>query len=433
MATFNHPNYDLVDGDRIVRKASAPQKQTMAENEELCNELARYVEEYIMTTYDFVPIPIPDDDDITNKTSILASRNWTTATKILVIINNASGSVMGIFSGSTCMDAGLSKGSMIPYIERALSGGYAVLVLRPNTNSTFEVDGSARRKVPIKGSESAEIHALYVFENIIPQAESVTHIALLGYGNGASLCKDLFLRQMVRKGSSVDKQIKAVVTVEASHIAEDDDAVDFKGVMRNIVVNLEMNNAVRGSRLAYRDKKLGCSSLSLGLLPGQTEKSENVAASIVLALDPVFLYLQLAERTPNPSKTFASAFARECGIDPVASEVKVNPNAAEDVTALPPPAAEASPAAPPKQGMFTRMSSMFSSKAKSAPAGGAASRKGVAAAAPEGKFAVTDFDLLKVVGKGAFGKASVFLTYDIVAVAGLMSLISSFLFCFCFN
>ena len=33
MATFNHPNYDLVDGDRIVRKKDAPEISLMEEFE----------------------------------------------------------------------------------------------------------------------------------------------------------------------------------------------------------------------------------------------------------------------------------------------------------------------------------------------------------------------------------------------------------------
>ena len=54
------------------------------------------------------------------------------------------------------------------------------------------------KKIPIEGSETPEIHALGVWETIIPKAENCKHIALLGLGNGASLCKDIYLRQMVR-------------------------------------------------------------------------------------------------------------------------------------------------------------------------------------------------------------------------------------------
>jgi hypothetical protein len=56
-------------------------------------------------------------------TTILACSNWINAKKLLLIIQNSSGSQMGIFSRSICIDEGISKGSMIPYVERAIANG----------------------------------------------------------------------------------------------------------------------------------------------------------------------------------------------------------------------------------------------------------------------------------------------------------------------
>ncbi len=78
------------------------------------------------------------------------------------------------------------------------------------------------KKIPIEGSETPEIHALGVWETIIPKAENCKHIALLGLGNGASLCKDIYLRQMVRSKEDNSKKniIKAFITIEASQILD---------------------------------------------------------------------------------------------------------------------------------------------------------------------------------------------------------------------
>lgn len=392
-AVFFHKNYHLVNEDKIVRNADAP-ALTMIEEGEILQEIARYVESKIVDNYGFVSIPIPNEDS-NPSTSILASPDWMTATKLLLIIQNASGSMMGIFSRSLCLEQGLTKGSMLPYIERAVSAGYGVLILRPNTNSVMhEVAGERPKKIPIKGSESPEIHALCVWENVVAKAENANHIAFLGYGNGASLCKDLLLRQMVRskQDSSDVNKIRAIVTIEASTFAEEDDAVDIRRFVGSLVVNMECNSAPRGYRLTYRKDKLGCTSISLGLPPGASEVT-NVAASVSLAIGPVFKYLEIATTGGEVAKKFSEEMAKENGHAFASAEVTVNPNA-EDLP--PPPSPKTAPATPPpKQGFFSRLFGGGKGANKSASKSGKEEDE---------KLSVNDFDLLKIVGKGAFGK-----------------------------
>ena len=235
-----------------------------------------------------IPEEINESDNELS-TSILASPDWQTASKMLIIIQNSSGSLIGICSRSACFDYGFSKGTWIPYIERAKERGYAVLLLRPNTNFITNTDGE---KLPIKGSESPEIHALNVWNNIVPKAEQVTHIALLGFGSGASLCKDLFLSEMVSDEARMNSKIKAFVTIGASHLVEKDDDADTKAVLGALAVNLESNVAPMGYMLDYRRIQLGCASVSLGLPPGQSEFSGDSLA-VHLALGPVFGYMHI--------------------------------------------------------------------------------------------------------------------------------------------
>ena len=146
-AVFKHRNYTLVDGDRIVRNDGAP-PLTAAEDGEILQELTRFVEAKLTVEQKFVSIQIPEDED--PSTSILGSPNWMNATKLLLIIQNSYNSQLGIFSRSICFDQGISKGTWLPYIQRAVAAGYAVLILRPNTNSILA--GQPPKKIPIKGS-----------------------------------------------------------------------------------------------------------------------------------------------------------------------------------------------------------------------------------------------------------------------------------------
>ena len=390
---FSHPHYALVGGDKIVRNQNAP-RPTPGEDAEILQELARYVEAKMVNEHGFVSIQIPEDED--PSTSILASPEWMFSAKLLVVVQNAYGSQLGIFSRSICFDKGISKGTWLPYVERALVAGYGVIIVRPNTNSVIvEVPGEKPQKVPIKGSESPEIHVLNVWENVISRAEHVNHIAFLSFGNGASLCKDLYLREMVSCGPPENNRIKAFVTIEASHIIEKDDAGDIRENLGRIAVNMESNPAPIGNRLAYRKDQLGCVCMSLGLPPGETDVANNVATSVSTAMESVFKYLTISEAGGNVSANFSKTMARDFGLDPATAVISTNPNAIKDD--VPPPPAEKTPPppTPEKGGFFSRL---FGSKSAPQPA------KPIKP--EEEKLTVADFDLLKIVGKGAFGKVS---------------------------
>lgn len=393
---FHHPNHTLVGGDRIVRNPGAP-RPTRDEDAIVLQELARYVEARIINDFNFVSIQIPEDED--PSTTILASPDWVNAKKILIIVQNSYGSQLGIFSRSICFDQGISKGTWLPYIERASSAGYAVIILRPNTNSILvDTSGENAVKVPIKGSESPEIHALNVWENVISRAEAVNHIAFVSYGNGASLCKDLFLREMVHSGTLEQNRIKAFITLEASHIIEKDDASDIRDALGQIAVNMECNSAPIGNRLGYRKEQLGCMCISLGLPPGVTEV-KNVADSVMIGMDAVFKYLTIAESGGTVSKNFGIVMARDHGLDATTAIVMVNPNTEEpENTPTTPTTPKSEPPPAEKVGFFARF---FGGSKSSTPNGRSKTE--------EEKLTVNDFDLLKIVGKGAFGKVCLYL------------------------
>lgn len=410
---FFHRKYRLVDGEKFIRNESLPENTriSLEEEEEIIKDIGNYVESRIVFQYNFTSIAIPGED-ANPSTTILASPDWQTATKLLLIIQNSPGSILGIFSRSLCLEQGLSKGSMLPYIERALNAEYGVIILRPNMNSVMEeVEGEGMKKIPITGSETPEIHALCVWENIVSKAES-SHIALLGYANGAHLMKELFLHATVKADNDIaNNRIKAFITIEASHIVEDDDPVDIQQRLGRIAVNLECSSAPRGFRLEYRRAKLGCTSISLGLPPGAVEVS-NVAASIALGLGPVFKYLQIAEAGGNVNQIFAETVAKDHGYDyasaiindnPHANDAPLRPQATQSIrvntstSTLSPPST--SPSVVTKPTLFRRISTYM----------------GIRAPEPErveeqsieessSKLTVNDFDLLKIVGKGAFGK-----------------------------
>ena len=416
MAEFHCSGYTLVDNERLVKNVSRQSlpssEEEMKAEEEFLVELSRYVEDRLQAEFSMIPIPIPDTDSPV-KTTILATSNWTTAAKILVVVQNSSGSILGIFSRTLCKKEGISHGSIIPFVQRAVTEGYAVIILRPNTNSIVEHDPITHRivsKLPIIGSESPEIHVLYVLENILPQAENATHIALLGYGNGASLCKYMVSRQIVRSkedGHSEVNRIRALITIEASHIIEEDDPADVKELIDRIAINLECDSVPRGYKLGISSRKLGCKCISLGLPRGEAE-IQNVASSIYLAIDPVFEYMRLAESVEDVSQAFAIHMAQTNGHDPATAESEGTVNIAslppQVTAAIGPPPTNRRGSVVPGGNFFTKL---FGGSAVESASPVVTTKKSDTRTKREGeedKLTVSDFDLLKVVGQGAFGK-----------------------------
>ena len=399
MASWSNPHYDLIEsGDRLVRNDKA--FSSAAEEVQVFEELARFVEAKMVVDYKLVSYQIPPEPEEGDPaTSVLATPDLGTAEKLLIIIQNASGSQMGIFSRSLCLDQGISKGSMLPYLTKAVQEGFAVLIMRPNTNSitVTNVDGTTE-KVPIRGSESPEIHALCVWENVVPLAKNAKHIALLGYGNGASLCHDLFLKTKVQGGGPTS--ISAFAAIEASHIVEEDDPEDIKQGLADMVVNLECCvEHAKGHVLDFRRRKIGVTSLSMGLPPGSHDLT-NVAVCVPLALDSVFSYFRVCwGGAASPADAFALQFVSEHLPGRSRKEATVASATAASSSAG---GEAAAPSTPRKSDTPTSVFSKifgFSSTKKATGASPSGSPRG-----DESSLSVGDFDLLKIVGKGAFGK-----------------------------
>lgn len=356
MTALSQAFYEPIDDD-ITRKIEG-----VCHNEEKSRETTDEhgggdIESFLTQRLSFTILCIPSGESLHNA-SILVSKDWTAATKLLMIINNGVGASLGIFSR---LDIGIAQESAIPFVKRALDDGYGVLILRTKAYSAVDTDKNSQTDViAISGSETPKVHVLYVYENIFPLARKAEHVALLSYGQGASLCKELLLSEVSRKDPR-RQTIKAFLSIEATSIVKDSDPIELKCLIKRIAINLECNLAPRGYRLMHRLQSLGCVSLSLGL-PHEQLEVQSVDSVVGLAMDPVIQYLRISEMCENPSSAFAVALALDNSVDPLNAEI------------------------------FMESLSANVSKSRE-----------------EVDVSVEDFDLLTVVGKGAFGKVCHYL------------------------
>jgi hypothetical protein len=100
---------------------------------------------------------IPDVEVDDNARCNIFLSSFKTSSKLLLILLNQVGSRPGIWSRSLCLTRGLKEGSMLSILEQALSTGYNVGVLNPNTNSVALL-GNMKR-IPIANSSKGCVDA----------------------------------------------------------------------------------------------------------------------------------------------------------------------------------------------------------------------------------------------------------------------------------
>jgi len=301
LPSFSHPRFTLVDNDRIVRRAKEGDDLPTSSSTSACADedyqsvvesLSVYIKEYLMARFDLVQHWISaGEEDTPAKCDVLLSRNWETAPKLLVILQNHVGSQLGMWSRSTCVSKGLRAGSMLPFLEQAHQGGYAVIVCNPNLNSVM-VDGE---KLAVPASAFPEEHALYVYETFVAHCQA-QHVFLFGYGNGAMLCKEMLQRQLVRCQQQTGElnRIAGIAMVEASRVLMEDDSTDVKAFLGAYAVDWEASLRLPpGHAIPKARAQLGVAQvLSAGTLAEEEENdmAPSTAWSVVAARDSVFRF-----------------------------------------------------------------------------------------------------------------------------------------------
>jgi len=414
--TFMHPAYELVDGDKIVRKDVPPPtsaEQDAEENRTLLSEMVRYVTT-TMLSMGFHEKWIPHEE-AEAKCPIYCTEGWESAPKLLVVIINQVGSQAGLWSRSLCFSHGLKSGSMLEYLQHAIDAGYAVMVLNPNSNSVTlpgepgsASGGGGGRKVFIQDSSSPEEHTMGVWDNLVAQS-AAAEIYLLAYGNGAVLAKDVLIRQLARSKEREDEvnRIVAVACIESSSLLESDDAKDISDFIASRFMDWEQTEFPEGFLVSGTRVKLGCVALSVGQMGA--DETRNAAWSVGRAMPSVFRFYDYAVQHSGAEGPIGVAFAREEALvhhlDPATA---VSPAPAEAGAAGDGAAGAAAAAGGGADGKRassrTKSPGMLSGMLRGLLGRSRGEGSGVGDHDMDRGLTVNDFDLLKVVGKGAFGK-----------------------------
>ncbi|CCI48196.1 unnamed protein product [Albugo candida] len=202
---FTHPLYQMDEEGRISLKATGKQLDTSdmaVHQEEMTNAIVKYVQDSMRHELGFQELYIPSQDAPT-RVNIFASHNYRTCSKLLVFVAVSRGLSPGLWSRGLVLHAGIKSGSMLDYFRTALDEGYGILVANPNKNVVLMRDGKQRVQIP--GSSTPEEHVRSLWDQYINTSKA-RRVYFLGYSYGGVLIKYLLQTrgdQLLRRNGAV--------------------------------------------------------------------------------------------------------------------------------------------------------------------------------------------------------------------------------------
>ncbi|GAB9474854.1 Agc protein kinase [Globisporangium polare] len=333
------------------------------------------------------------------------SNNFSVAEKLLVFVCSSRGLSCGIWSRSLLLHDGVKVGSMIPYFQAAIKAGYGVLVMNPNMNTQVMIgEDGVPEKLPIHGSSTQEEHCEHVWKKyIFPSAAHKIHF--IAYGYGGTLVSNLVEQYKYELKS----RLGSVAYIESSHKIDPKWSSGFKRwysqhsvcwIRSNEPLNTDLIALDRDSTTSYaltanseddgashtmstsQLMAFGCLCLSAGPCEGPSKSPAFTAKSV---LDEVFEFLA------SPSAyEYQRLAAKSVRLNALKEEEMVQRARQTERVKSSPVARRRTSGAFPLQRQ----------KSRSCPE----NLDATAPQQPPESVNIEDFQLLRVVGKGAFGK-----------------------------
>ncbi|KAH9094702.1 hypothetical protein LEN26_018106 [Aphanomyces euteiches] len=344
----------------------------------------------------FTPLFVPSADAPV-RCRLYASMAYSTSKKILLFLTDSG--PLGLWKDAANVPVDVDHPfAMLPYLHRAQQEGFSLFVCNPFSNSAkvFE-EGGFERVVPIPQSSTPKEHLLFVWEKYVMPTKA--DVSIVAFHRGGSLAVTL-----LQEIESARNKIHRIAFVESKHVVDRDKStsgvLEFLG-RRTIQWESSVDQPV-GGQIVDSQERVGCVCLSLGSCvdePAVLDKAE----------DAVFAFL-----TANPSRPGMTAIVKLVrsalrGRRKSNLEVSVAvPRSNSNVFVL----GEADAEQTNSDGMTTDESTEPSPEKVDTAAPAPTSQqyympKQVASrpkSAPHNQITMKDFELLKVVGQGGFGK-----------------------------
>ena len=158
--------------------------------------IQRYIQREMSDMYGLKEIWVPEDEHIDESLYSLPKCNvfmspqihkpatdMNKGRKALVLIQGSGGIRAGMWARSACIYADLETGSMLPFLEAAMTRGIPVLVMNPNINH----DPETGQAIPFNGDMSD--HARWVWEYM--RESGFDQIDIVAHSAGGGCLRDI--------------------------------------------------------------------------------------------------------------------------------------------------------------------------------------------------------------------------------------------------
>lgn len=219
-----------------------------------------------------VPIDPRPNEPKEARSSVFLSADWRSNDNLIIVINGGRGVQPGIWSRDLLIQDGLEMGSMLPVFRRAQSLGFAVAVLNPFTNSVT----IGNELFPIRSNASPDEHTLYVWDNIISRAHA-KNVYILAYSFGAKLVTTL----IQNREEQVVRRLHGIVFAEGAYRIDPVSTSPLVGnFLKKKAINFKADAQVAaGARILSAEEQLSCTCLSIGDLAGASSGSDRKSPS----------------------------------------------------------------------------------------------------------------------------------------------------------
>ncbi|KAI9913102.1 hypothetical protein PsorP6_006012 [Peronosclerospora sorghi] len=360
------------------------------------------------------------------RSSVFITSDWRTNSNLLVVVNGGRGAQPGIWSRDLLIQEGLEMGSMLPVLRRAIKCSFAVAVLNPSTNNVTVGNNT----FPIRGNASPDEHILYMWDNIITRAQA-QNVYVLAYSFGAKSVLTL----IQNREEQVVKRVKALVFTEgAYHMDPSTTPPSVALFLKERAINFKGDREVPvGGHIPAEEEKLLCSCLSVGDFTTSTSStddkispaaahasvlskrnSSNKARTINLSLEMTFNYFVAArDRSCSAAQFISESEAKTRTwlgnvIRHRLDSLKPRKQSRRLSAAMGGNAGQS-----PNNRKSARRSSLDTDASTSAMRASIASSRD---SHNSRGVSVSDFDLIKVIGKGSIGKVFLVRKKDTLVV-----------------
>ncbi|RQM25714.1 hypothetical protein B5M09_004306 [Aphanomyces astaci] len=232
----------------------------------------------------FTPLFVPSADAPV-RCRLYASMAYSTSKKILLFLTDSG--PLGLWKDdATTSDAPVDVHhpfAMLPYLHRAQQEGFSLIVCNPFSNSAkvFE-QGGVERVVPIPQSATPKEHLFFVWETFVMPTKA--EISVVAYHRGGALAVSL-----LDKFEDARRKIFRIAFIESKHIVNRDtlgaSVLEFLG-RRTIQWEASVDQPA-GGQIVDAQERVGCVCLSLGATDngdvGVLDKAEDAVFAFLMA------------------------------------------------------------------------------------------------------------------------------------------------------